>query len=193
MPFWEMDPYPSLDSVQATYNGVGCLAPYTRHDDRTSELIYLNLAQAILFRIASMIYGWSVAQKFGGGLKSIFYRDGTGAASAAALASAQAEAEKEHQQKQPEGGVAVKFVSKKKKNVVASTGTTASSFEMSAAGAGASLNGEDDAAPRAPYQQFADGNNNDNNGSDDDGNHDHQAPLEDDGITEQEMRDELAW
>jgi len=106
LPFWNYSPYPSYRSVRNTYNGLRCLADHTHHDDRTLELIALNLAQAIFFRVGSMIYGVRVAARFGGGLKAVFYKE---------LAAAYKSENEEGETKRPEGGTAIKFVATKKK------------------------------------------------------------------------------
>lgn len=178
--FWEMNPYPAFESVRNTYNGASCLAPHTRHDDRTLELILLNLAQAVLFRVGSMVYGFRVAARFGGGLKTVFYRE-------LALANSEDDA------KRPEGGQAVKFVAKKKQRAKnkdagssnSSGGNDNDDQELNEATREA---GEDS----VDYQQYKDDDRKKTAGRDDDEEEEDEM-MREHGVSTQEMRDDLGW
>jgi hypothetical protein len=64
---------PNLESVADSFNGVSCLGRSTFHDDRTLEVVFLNLIQALIFRISSMLIGFAVVGNFGKGLKTALY------------------------------------------------------------------------------------------------------------------------
>ena len=166
-PYWDMNPYPDLVSVRATYNGVKCLAPMTRHDDRTLELIFLNLAQALAFRLMSMIYGVAVARRFGTGLKQVFYRMLTLATTVEA-------------DRPPESGTAIKFVPKKKKSAKAAdeSETELRTDAHMGSPAGAAADPGDDGEPASEYREYEAGS---------------PRSDEDQGVTDEELREDLGW
>jgi hypothetical protein len=64
---------PDLNTVVASYAGKSCISDLTIHDARTSEMIYLNFGQAVLFRVGSIVVSIFVCKNFGRGLKDVFY------------------------------------------------------------------------------------------------------------------------
>jgi hypothetical protein len=91
--YFSMNPYPDMRSIALSYPGQDCLAPQTRYDDRTVEVIALNLGQALFFRVASLVIAYRVVQNFGQGLKPIFIR-----------ADAREAQRKREGKKKPDGG-----------------------------------------------------------------------------------------
>jgi hypothetical protein len=214
--FWQLDPYPSYESVKSVYNGISCLNPFTHHDDRTWELLLMNLVQAVFFRVGSMFYGIRVAARFGGGLKAVFYRE-------MALANS------EEDSKIPEGGQAIKFKAKKKKsnnkhgddgddalnssisnngdgedaddtelvdqsemsspqgNNDSSADTNYRRFEASGFGGGGGRKKKDDKNKKKKQQEEQEAYR--RNGSDEE----EDAMMSEHGVSRREMQDDLAW
>lgn len=192
MQFFHMDPYPDLESISDTYNGVGCLSPVTKHDDRTMELIFLNLAQALIFRIASMVYGVRVARKFGTGLKGVFYKQ-------VQVRESLARKREAEEARAPSGGTVVAF--KGKRRAVRSSGLNSATELRSSAGdedgdqRDADLRdsesvgddaGDGNGGPRAEYRNYD--NEEAANGGDqlDSWEREH-------GISRRELEEDLAW
>lgn len=71
--WWILGYVPDLMSVYDSYNGLSCLAPGTAHDARTMEVLAVNLGQALIFRIGSLIVSYFVTRNFGKGLRDVFY------------------------------------------------------------------------------------------------------------------------
>ena len=71
---WFNERAPDLMSVYHSYDGLPCIAPQTTFDDRTLELIAVNLAQAIVFRLLSALFALLCMRNFGHGLKEVFYK-----------------------------------------------------------------------------------------------------------------------
>lgn len=77
-PWWLLGYVPELTSVFDSYNGLSCLAWHTVHDARTLEVLLMNFAQAMLFRIGSLIVSIFVCRNFGKGLRDVFYTRAAG-------------------------------------------------------------------------------------------------------------------
>jgi hypothetical protein len=71
--YWTEPRVPLLTSVYDNYEGLECLAAGTHHDFRVAEMVWLNLGQAVLFRVASLILSVRVWMNFGRGVKGMFY------------------------------------------------------------------------------------------------------------------------
>ena len=71
---WFAERAPDLMSVYHSYNGLSCIAPGTAFDDRTLELIAINLCQAIIFRLLTAVFSLLCMRNFGHGLKEVFYK-----------------------------------------------------------------------------------------------------------------------
>jgi hypothetical protein len=65
---------PDLLSVYNSYNGLSCIRSITSHDSRTMELVAMNFAQALIFRIISFFLAYRVYRNFGQGLVEVFYK-----------------------------------------------------------------------------------------------------------------------
>lgn len=187
-PYFQMDPYPDLESIRATYNGVRCLSRNTRHDDRTVELIALNLSQALLFRIISMVYGIKVELKSGTGLKGVFYKTLQVKEGHARKMQSEAAAA-------PKGGTVVAFKGKRR---VQPKGPSDSATELrdSITDASNNNNNEDGESP-AQYEKYeynadsdASGNIGDGAGEEEEAGDAWEREV---GISRRELQEDLAW